>query len=382
VIPSRPAERLYALACGAMFVFGIVLSLPGTVLGLPEVAAALELSLADRGALISTLFVGLLAGSLASGPIVDALGQRAGLLLSTALTGVCLPLLGSAGHFSTAAAALAALGVAAAGVNIAANALSSDLFPAERGRRMNGIALMVGLGGLAMPAVTALAGSSISWRVVLTAGGGLALVLAGAGLFVRAAGAAVTTAADSPVEAIAGFVGQRHFLWFGVLLALGGGNEASIAGWTSTYLGAAGFDASAATLVLASHWLGLVIGRVVFLRRVDRNKTGAVIRGSLSVAGGVVLLVTAHAVPLLAITPFLLGLALSVVVPTMLAIAGERFAGNAGTLFGALLTMAQIGGIVAPALIGATADALGVRSGLLVVAASALLVAGLTHLVR
>ena len=36
---SDPRERLYAVACAAMFVFGIILGLPGTVLGLPEVAA-------------------------------------------------------------------------------------------------------------------------------------------------------------------------------------------------------------------------------------------------------------------------------------------------------------------------------------------------------
>jgi fucose permease len=365
-----------------MFVFGIVLSLPGTVLGLPEVTDALELSLPERGTLISTLFVGLLVGSLTSGPIVDALGQRAGLLLATALTGLCLPLLGTVGRFTTALAALAVLGVAAAGVNTSANTLSSDLFPHERGRRMNGLALMVGLGGLAMPAVTALAGGSMSWRTVLTAGGLLALAVAGAGMLTTAGALARNSASDSPGKAIAAFFSQRHFLWFGVLLALGGGNEASVAGWTSTYLGTSGFDASTATLVLASHWLGLVVGRIVFSIRVDRNKAGAVIRGSLGVAAGIVLLVAAPSTPVLAVTPFLIGLALSVVVPTMLAVAGERFAGNTGMLFGVLLTMAQVGGIVAPVLIGATADVLGVRAGLLVVAASALLVAGLTRLVR
>jgi fucose permease len=364
-----------------MFVFGIVLSLPGTVLGLPEVTDALALSLAERGTLISTLFVGLLAGSLMSGPIVAALGQRAGLLLSTLLVGLCLPLVGMAGRFVTAAAALAVLGIAAAGVNTSANALSSDLFPHERGRRMNGIALMVGLGGLAMPAVTALAGGSISWRGVLTAGGVLALALAAAGRFAPAAiaGAAI---GDPPRRAVAAFFGQPHFVWFGVLLALGGGNEASVAGWTSTYLGASGFEASIATLVLASHWLGLVIGRLVFSSHVDRNKAGAVIRASLGVAAGIVLLVGAPSAPVLAAAPFLIGLALSVVVPTTLAMAGERFAGDAGTLFGVLLTMAQVGGIVVPVVIGATADALGVRAGLLVVAVSALLVAGLMRLVR
>jgi len=122
--------------------------------------------------------------------------------------------------------------------------------------------------------------------------------------------------------------------------------------------------------------------RVIFSSRVDRNKSGAVVRGAVAVAAGIVLLVATRMAPVLAVTPFLIGVALSIVMPTVLAIAGESFVGNAGTLFGLLLTMAQVGGIAAPAAIGAVAEALGVRAGLLVVAANALVVAGVTRLVR
>jgi MFS family permease len=366
-----------------MFLFGIVLSLPGTVLGLPELADALGLSLAQRGTLISTLFAGLLVGSFTSGPLVDALGQRAALLLCTALTGVSLPLLGTADASSPRLPRSPRWGLVAAGVNTtAANALSSELFPAERGRRMNGIAVMVGLGGLTMPAVTALTSGSVSWRAVLMAAGLLAFAVAGVGAALSRGAVATRAAADAPGRAVALFFAQRNFLWFCLLLVLCGGNEASVAGWTSTYLGVSGFEASTATLVLASHWLGLVLGRVIFSSRVDRDKSGAVVRGAVAVAAGIVLLVATRMVPVLAVTPFLIGVALSIVMPTVLAIAGESFAGNAGTLFGLLLTMAQVGGIAAPAVIGAVAEVLGVRAGLLVVAANALVVAGVTRLVR
>src|SRR5687768_8656612 len=132
--PTRdPRDRLYAVACGAMFVFGIILGLPGTVLGLPEVAAQFGLTLADRGTLISTLFVGLLVGSVLSGRLIETLGQRASLTLSAALVAICLPLFAAASTFALAAGALAAVGIACAGMNTASNALSSDLFPDERG---------------------------------------------------------------------------------------------------------------------------------------------------------------------------------------------------------------------------------------------------------
>jgi len=150
-----------------MFVFGIVLGLPGTVLGLPETVAELGLTLADRGTLISALFVGLLIGSLASGPLVDALGHRASLALSAGLVAICLPLLAAATSAALAGVALAALGLAAAGMNTASNALSSDVFPAERARRMNRLAILTGLGGLAMPMAT----RSGLWSGVVASGG-------------------------------------------------------------------------------------------------------------------------------------------------------------------------------------------------------------------
>jgi len=118
---------------------------------------------------------------------------------------------------------------------------------------MNGIAVMVGLGGLTMPAVTALTSGSVSWRAVLVAAGLLALAVAGVGAALSRGAVATRAAADAPGRAVALFFAQRHFLWFCLLLVLCGGNEASVAGWTSTYLGGSGFGASAATLVLASH---------------------------------------------------------------------------------------------------------------------------------
>ena len=53
-----------------MFVFGMILGLPGTVLGQPETVAQFGLTMADRGWLIAALFFGLLLGSLASGPVL------------------------------------------------------------------------------------------------------------------------------------------------------------------------------------------------------------------------------------------------------------------------------------------------------------------------
>ena len=266
-----------------MFVFGMILGLPGTVLGQSETVAQFGLTLADRGLLISTLFAGLLVGSLLSGPLVDRMGQRAALVVSLSLVAVCLPLLAMAAGATIAASALLLLGLASASTNTASNALSSELFPHERGRRMNGIALMVGLGGLTMPTATVLAAHLVSWRAVVIAGGVLAAIVAILAVAVRPVDDDSLEVADATgtIAALRRFAKQPGFGWFLLLIMLGGGNEASMAGWTSSFVMASGLGSSAATGVLSSHWLGIIVSRALFSGRVDRAKENAVERSAV-----------------------------------------------------------------------------------------------------
>ena len=336
-----------------MLVFGIVLGLPGTVLGLPETVAELGLTLTSRGTLISALFVGLLVGCLLSGPVVDALGYRASLALSSGLVAIAMPLLAMARTPVLAGAAIVALGVAAAGMNTASNALSSELFPGERARRMNRLAILAGIGGLMMPVATVAVvgrrcpGERSSWpaarwrRCSRWPARGY-----------RRLTAPTRRDRTRSATAIRRFARQPGFAWLGLALLLGGGNEAALAGWISTYLQAAGFSASAATWVLASHWLGLIVARVTLSPRVERVKAAAIVRSAMAGAVCVAVFVVVRAHGWLAVSPFVIGFAIALVVPTTLALAGDRYPGNTGALFGLLLTLLQVGGIALPAAIG------------------------------
>jgi fucose permease len=374
-------DRLYAVACASMLVYGIVLSLPGTVLGLPETAAELGLTLTSRGSLISALFVGLLLGSLLSGPIVDALGYRASLALSSGLVALAMPLLAVMRTPLLAGVTIVALGVASAGMNTASNALSSDLFPGERAVRMNRLAILVGIGGVMMPVTTVVASVAVSWRTVVVAGGVLAAMVALACAWVPP----ITTVASRPHSlgvALRRFARRPGFVWLAAALLLGGGNEAALAGWISTYLQAAGFSASVATWILASHWVGLIVARVTLSPRVERTKVVAVVRSAIAAAVCVAVFVLVGAHGWLAVMPFLIGCAVALVVPTMLAHAGDRYPGNMSALFGLLLTLLQVGGIALPAAIGVISDRAGVRPGVSLIAFSCLCVALLVWLAR
>ena len=371
--PSR--HRLYIIACAGMFVFGMVLALPGTLIGLPEVVERFHLTIADRGALISSLFVGVLAGSLASGPIVDAVGHRAALSGSAALIAATMPLIALAPNGVLAGAALAVVGLACAGVNTTANALASELFPEERARRMNGLAIAVGVGGLSMPAATASMAGVVSGTTIVLAGALIAAVVAIAAL--RTSAPARPPASHTGAAAFVRVLREPAVGWIAGLVLLGAGTEAAMAGFTSTYLTSLGVAPAQATALLSMQWVGLIAARLAFARRVDRAKVRAILVASLAAAAAVVMFATASSWPVLAAAPFVIGVAIAIIMPTSLAVGGERYPHNGGTLFGVLLAVAQAGAIALPALIGVTADAAGLRVGMSIIAVNNVAIAAI-----
>ena len=133
---------------------------------------------------------------------------------------------------------------------------------------------------------------------------------------------------------------------------------------------AAGLGSSAATLVLSSHWLGIIVSRALFSGRVDRAKEIAVERSAVLSALVLLVLVLSSSPALVMAGPFVVGICMALVMPTSLALAGERIAGNPGALFGGLLTVAQVGGIILPASIGLLAEQTSVRLGLVILVGS------------
>jgi fucose permease len=270
---------------------------------------------------------------------------------------------------AVAAATLLALGLASASINTASNALSSELFPEERGRRMNVIAIMVGLGGLAMPTATVLASDFVPWRAVVIAGGVVSAPVAR--FTVRLPPVASTiTRRDGVIPAMRQFARQPEFKWFLLLVMLGGGNEASMAGWTTSFVIASGLSASVATWVLSSHWLGLILSRALFSSRVDNVKEMAIERSAVLSAVVIAVLVVSDSPTIVVIGPLVVGACMALVMPTSLALAGARIQGNPGSLFGALLTVAQVGGMLVPASIGFIAEQTNVRLGLAILIGS------------
>ncbi|HEX7487079.1 MAG TPA: MFS transporter [Vicinamibacterales bacterium] len=367
-ISTEPADRrrLFVAAAMAMFVFGMIIAMLGTLFGLPAMRERFGIDLAQQGDLFSVLFIGLLVATAVVGPTLDRFGSKLVLVSASAMVTTALVALALAQGFGAAAVAALLLGVGGGWLNTATNALVSDVFPDNRGRMLNLLGIFFGVGALFVPLVVAIGfdGLSIAGTMLLCAG------VAGASTVVCAAlpfpppheGAAFSFAG------VLGVAKDRGVLLFALLLLFEAGNESALSGWTSTYVGSVGWSPRVATLILLGYWVMAIAGRAFSARAQEwaGKERLVVFCGVLSIAGCVILLAAAGWLPGLAFGAWLTALGFSAIFPTVLAMAGDRYHRFAGTVFGFLFTVGNVGNIASPWALGHISQAVGVRLGMLV----------------
>jgi fucose permease len=141
---------------------------------------------------------------------------------------------------------------------------------------------------------------------------------------------------------------------FVALCALYVGVESGIGGWEATSLRAGGGGAAAAASWTAGFWAAITVGRLLAIPLALRLSAPVLAAGSLLLAA--VGLCLAHVSAFAPVAYTLTGLALGPVFPTALAWLAQAAPGARGataTVFAA----AQVGGVIAPAVIGWLVDA-------------------------
>ena len=361
---------LFGGAATGIFVFGIVMAVLGTLFGLPEMRAHLRIDLAQQGNVFLLLFLGIFLATLVAGPVIDAIGNKLILVVSSLL--VALGMAGFAYAHSFAGAALPAvlLGLGGGGLNTSTNVLVSDLYGEKRGPMLNMLGIFYGIGALCIPLLAAvLAGHfPIASQLLICSG----LAAACAVLFLVLRFPAASAAQSFSWREALGVAKYPGVLALGFLLFCQSGNEASISGWTSTYVGEAGLGARTATLILAGYWAALMAGRLMVARLLKFvGKEQLVLASGVGALVGAGILLTNRSEAMLVAGVLVIGLSYAGVFPTTLAIAGDAYRKMAGTIFGLLFAIALLGGMSFPWAVGQISQSLGVRYGMVVPLAGA-----------
>ncbi len=361
---------LFGGAATGIFVFGIVMAVLGTLFGLPEMRQRLQIDLSQQGNVFLLLYVGILLATLVAGPVIDSIGNKVILVLSAALVASGMAGFAYAHSFGGAAIPAVLLGLGGGGLNTSTNALVSDLYGEDRGPMLNVLGIFYGIGALGIPLLAAvIAGHFPIARQLLICAG-------------LAAGCALLFLGMQFPEAS----GERSFSWgealqvarlpgvlvLGFLLFCESGNEASIGGWSSTYVAETGLGARTATLILAGYWAALMVGRLLVARMLKFVGNRQLVLGSgLGALVGAAILMTSRLEGMLVAGVLLLGFSYAGVFPTVLAIAGDAYRKTTGTVFGLLFAIALVGGMSFPWAVGQISQRLGVRYGMLVPLAGA-----------
>lgn len=360
-----------------MLVFGMVLAILGAMFGLPAMRARLQISLAQQGSLILLLYLGIFVASLIVGPLIDHLGNKTNLFASSLIVALAMVFFANAHSFGAASGAAILLGLGGGGLNTCTNVLVSELYAAQRGPMLNLLGIFFGAGAISIP----LTAASIEGRYTISQLFLFCAILAAVCAFGYAAISfppAKTKQAFSFGEL---FEAARYngVLLLAFILFLESGNEACIAGWTSTYVDAAGYSARVATLVLAAYWAALMLSRILaagLLRGIGKSQL-VLSTAFVSLVGCAVLLSARSLIQLFAGTA-LIGLSYGPIFPTTLAIAGDRYPQRAGTVFGLLFSIALVGGMTFPWAVGQVSQGVGVRAGMIVPGLGAVGIVGLS----
>jgi len=222
------------------------------------------------------------------------------------------------------------------------------------------VAMFFGVGALFVPALAASAGG----RFAILATAAVTAACATGYLILRFPAPAET----GGFSLLASLKAARNpgAMLFAVLLFLESGSEASIGGWTSTYVGAMGSPARTATIVLAGYWAALIAGRLAAARLPrSTSKTRLVVLSGIGSAAGCALLLISASPAVMFAGAAITGASQAAIYPATLAIAADRYQRNAGTIFGFLFAAGLSGGMLFPWSIGRIAPPFGLRAAML-----------------
>ena len=361
---KRTIWLLTAGAFFAFFVFGFSDNLKGPTL--PALLQDLKLNYALGGTILLGAYLGFMAASLSTGLLADTVGQKAVMILA----GVCLAL-GVVGFSSfqnpvLLTLSMAVLGFGLGSLELGCNSLIVNLHAADKGRYLNLMAVMHGLGSTIAPLYAGwLLAANTSWRTVYRWDLlliGLLIVFFTLLRFPRIQ----ETAAKSEkldLRHVSKTAFSPEMLWYYAAITIYVAIELGISSWIVEFLQKIhGQSVTQSTQALSLYFGLMMLGRFVgsfFVERLGYLKSILFAALCASACLALALFGPAQFALLLPASGFFL----SIIFPTITAAASDAHKENMNTILGLLFTFAGLGGILGPWLVGILSQVAGLRLG-------------------
>jgi fucose permease len=368
---SYNRKAVFAAACVAMFIFGIVMSILGALL--PSVIEQFGLDKAMAGSLFPLMTIGMLLGSLLFGPIVDRYGYKGLLIVCSGLVLIGLEMIGHAGALSTLRIAMFLIGLGGGVINGASNALVADIYVEERGARLSLLGVFFGISAFSIPFLLGLLMDAFGYaRLAMVVGGCVAIPIL---FFLLIRFPEPKQKQGFPLKEGARLIKEAPLLLFGLMLFFESGMEMTMGGWSATFFKEAlAIESSRAVIYLSFFWLALMAARLILPRLLKGCQAGRLLVSFISIAFlGTLLLLSARSAGLALAGLMMVGFGFAAVYPIVLGFVGDRYPALSGTAFSMVFVMALTGGSLMPWISGLLGKAHGLRMALAIVPAGMVL---------
>jgi FHS family glucose/mannose:H+ symporter-like MFS transporter len=349
---------VFGAACTGMLFFGIAMITLGSII--PDLTIKLNLDEVSAGTFFSILPIGILAGSLAFGPIADRFGYRLLLAVSSFLL-----FAGFEGiAFSTTKGVITffilLIGFSGGAINGATNAAVADTSDTNKGAALSLLGAFFGFGALGMPLVLGLLKNVFRFEVIVASTGILTFAAGIFFLLIRYPEPKQTKGfAFSDVLRL---VKDKLLIFIAIFLFFQSSFEGIINNWTTTYLtGRLEISQSYALYGLSAYVAGMTVMRLTtgtVLNKIKESNLLYICFGMI--LAGLIVITYGNAIYTIIPGLFILGAGLSAGFPVMLGFTGDRFAELSGTAFSLVLAFALIGNMLVNYSMGVIAKNYGI----------------------
>ena len=371
---------IFAAAAVGMLLVGIVLTTLGAVL--PSIIERLGLDRAEAGSLLSMLSLGILAGSLVFGPIVDRRGYKGLLAAAVLLIALGLEGISFAPSGTVLAASAFTTGLGGGIVNGATNALVADISADGRAAGLSYLGVFFGIGAFGVPLLLGLLRDRFGDAGVVA---GIGAIVALVPVYYAAVRFPEPKQPQGiPLRQALSLLRDPALVLLGVILFFESGMEITVGGWTATYVSEElALPPERALYLLSLYWLGMTGARLAQGWLLTRVSSVTVLVSSLAIAfTGAVILISARSATAAGTGTVLAGAGFAAVFPIVLGYTADRYARLSGTAFSVVFVMALTGGTALPYVTGVLGDTFGLRPSLAIVPAGLVCVAVLFAVVR
>ena len=319
--------------------------------------------------------VGLVIGSILSGPVIDQLGTKVALAAGIGLVAVGVFVLGRVNSVAPGFIMALLVGIGGSAIVTGANALVPDIATTDAARGLWGnlINNFFAVGAFITPIVLArlIAGGTKLEQIATILG----VICALSFVYFLFVEFPPPKAAGSSLTAGAGQVMSQPLFWIlAAMLLLYVGCEGTVWYWLNKYLTQTlKFSAQAAGTTVSLFAIGIIAGRIVSSYLLGKSLVAPLVltlAGSIGIAicyTGMLLVNSLGVIRLLAV---LAGVSMAPMFPTILAATGINFPQNTGTAIGLAITGGWLGYVFIPPSIGYAAN---LRKGMFISSAAAVL---------